>query len=745
MAKLIESNFPFARLSRIAEQESWRKEVYRPVYYLHKWWARRLGTVFRGIILASRLEDTADFWTRFYGSNDFHDTTLFDPFMGSGVTVGEAIKLGCHAIGRDINSVAVTACRTAFTEYDRVAVQETFRKLEATIAPTLLSLFQTRTANGDVATVLYYFMVKILDCPHCNRQIELFKSRIFSANAVPKKDPSARALCPACGMIVHTQYNSESALCTDCNHQFNPQKGPVLGSMVHCPECHKEFKLVDVMRSQNGPLGYRRYAKMILLQDGTKKYEPINDYDRDLEKRIADEYVSDIAELPHVRVEPGYNTNQMIKHNYRYWHELFSDRQVVCIRHLAAAIKTIDDIGIRRLFSCLFSGTLEFNNLFASFKGEGTGAVRHMFANHVLKPELMPIEANLWGTPKSSGAFSCLYKSRVERALNYKAHPTEVVIDSYSGAKSGGFSKPLSAPVTGTYAAFTESTGSVYISQGDSSCTDIPDGVVDLIVSDPPFFDNVHYSQLADFFYYWLNQWLDLSAACSTRSKAEVQDTDASLFTSKLTSVFAECRRILRNDGLFVFTYHHARHDGWTAVHRAIRHAGFICTRSFPIKAEMAVSMPLQQAKSPIHLDLVLVCRKSVLDTTPQRETEPIREAIKRAAGQASELIASGIQVSLADAKVILMGQLLCETHRLHCLDEEESFLEHRERDVDSYVQEVITEKGEFLYKAPASQQLVLFEQMAEYLANTEVERTGDPLRGSPAAQRPAVRLQRSG
>ena len=734
MPKLIESNFPFARLSRIAEQESWRKEVYRPVYYIHKWWARRLGTVFRGIVLGTQLEDTEDFWARFYGSNDFHDATLFDPFMGSGVTVGEAIKLGCRAIGRDINSVAVTACRTAFAEYDRVAVRETFRRLEATVAPTLLSLFETRTVNGDAATVLYYFLVKLLDCPHCHNQIDLFKSRIFSANAVAKKDPSARALCPACGMIVHTQYDSESVLCAACNHQFNPQEGSVFGSMVHCPDCHSDFKLVDVMRSRNGPLGYRRYAKMILLQDGTKKYEPINDYDLELEKRIAAEYISAVAELPQVHVEPGYNTDQMLKHNYRYWPELFSDRQVVCIRHLAAAIKTIDDVGIRRLFSCLLSGTLEFNNLFASFKGEGTGAVRHMFANHVLKPELMPIEANLWGTPKSSGAFSCLYQSRIERALDYKAHPTEVVIDSYSGAKSGGFSKPLSAPVTETYAAFVESSGSVYISQGDSSCTDIPDGAVDLIVSDPPFFDNVHYSQLADFFYYWLNQWLDLSSACSTRSKAEVQDTDASLFTSKLTSVFAECRRILRNNGLFVFTYHHARHDGWTAVHRAIRHAGFICTRSFPIKAEMAVSMPLQQAKSPIHLDLVLVCRKSVPDATLLRETEPIREAINRAAEQAYELTTNGIQVSLADAKVILMGQLLCETHRFQCLDEEESFLEHRQTDVDSYVQEVITEKGEVLYEAPTSQQLVLFEQMAEYMVTKEVERTGTPLGDSPSA-----------
>lgn len=720
--RLIESDFPFARLSRIAEQESWRKEVYRPVYYIHKWWARRLGSVFRGILLGALLEDTADFWKRFYGSNDFSDITVFDPFMGSGVTVGEAIKLGCQAIGRDINPVAVTACQTAFAEYDRIEVRETFRRIELTVAPKILSLFQTKTTSGGLATVLYYFMVKIIDCPYCHTQIDLFKRRIFSANAVPKKNPSARALCPACEMIVHTEYNADTAVCTNCNHHFNPQKGSVNGSMVHCPECYHNFKLVDVMRTLKNSLGYRRYAKMILLQDGTKKYEAMSEYDRELEQRISREYACALAELPLVKVEPGYNTNQMIKHNYNYWHELFSDRQVVCIRYLTEAIKAIGDAGIRRLFSCLFSGTLEFNNIFASFKGEGTGAVRHMFANHVLKPELMPIEANIWGTPKSSGAFSCLYQSRIERALDYKAHPTEVVIGSYSGAKSGGYNNPISTKVVGTYTSQKENHGSVYISQGDSSSTDIPDSVIDLIVSDPPFFDNVHYSQLADFFYYWLNQLLNISPVSSTRSKAEVQDTDASLFTSKLTSVFAECQRILRDDGLFIFTYHHSRHEGWTAVHKAIRHAGFVCIRSFPIKAEMSVSMPLQQANSPINLDLILVCRKAITEAESHLVVDPISHAIEEAARQASELSSNGIQVSLADVKVILMGQLLCETHKLQCLYEEEQFLEKRENDVDYYVEKVIIEKGENLYKVSTSQQLMLFEKMAEYLISKKVK-----------------------
>ena len=52
--RLIESDaFPIEFISELAEMESWRKEVHRPIYHIHKWWAKRLGSVFRGILLSS--------------------------------------------------------------------------------------------------------------------------------------------------------------------------------------------------------------------------------------------------------------------------------------------------------------------------------------------------------------------------------------------------------------------------------------------------------------------------------------------------------------------------------------------------------------------------------------------------------------------------------------------------------------------------------------------------------------------
>ena len=174
MAKYIEKDFPFADLSLIAERESWRKEVYRPVYYIHKWWAKRLGTVFRGILLAACLDESDDFWEFYYKKNDFKNITVFDPFMGSGVTLGEAIKLGCKAIGRDINPVSFLSCNASLTKYKSHDVLSVYKNIEDYVSSILLQNFKTKTDQGEDAIVLYYFLVKELTCPKCSNNIELF-------------------------------------------------------------------------------------------------------------------------------------------------------------------------------------------------------------------------------------------------------------------------------------------------------------------------------------------------------------------------------------------------------------------------------------------------------------------------------------------------------------------------------------------------------------------------------------------
>ena len=721
MGYYIEKSFPIGNLSLLAERESWRKEIYRPVYYLHKWWARRLGSVFRGIILGACIEQGADFFGEYYSRHNFRDIVVFDPFMGSGVTVGEASKLGCRAIGRDINHVASVIVKASLTQYDHQEVEDCFHAIERNTKDKIRSYYKTELMSGEIVDVLYYFLVKYLECPSCARNIELFKSRIFSKNAVPSKDSSARALCPRCSAINHTRYDCKNVTCTTCTHTYNPQPGTVKGAFVTCVWCGEKFRLVDFLQDIEGPLEHRIYAKMVLHADGTKTYEPVTHFDKKLEQQAQADYESIRDTLPDVLIREGYNTNQILKYNYKSWHQMFTKRQLVCISILADEIRKINHPDLKRLFACLLSGVLEFTNCFSSFKGEGTGAVRHMFAHHILRPELMPIDANIWGTPKSSGSFSTLYQRRVLQALSYKSNPFELKLNGKTATKVSNVNSPLELQVCDTYQEFRLNGNAVYISQGDSSRTDIDDESVSLIVTDPPFFDNVHYSQLADFFYYWLNTILDLSGDGTTRNEAEVQDTDPANFSRKLSEVFSECYRVLKSNGLLIFTYHHSRHEGWVAVHSAIRHAGFRCVQSYPIKAEMSVAMSIQQAKTPIHLDLILICRKD-----QQREIEQVSDilhaAVDTAGSQILELTSAGINVSLGDAKVAVMGRLLCELSHIGNLVQELELLQDIEEQVDSFLVGLLDSGSKAIYEPEREpEQLMLFEKMEEYFARDGV------------------------
>jgi putative DNA methylase len=156
--RAIEDNgFPFEALSDIAELESWRKEINRPIYHMHKWWAQRLGTVFRAIVLAAFAPKGADILELFYTPTRIKNAVVFDPFMGSGTTIGEAAKLGVRVIGRDINAVAYFLVKNALAVHDRPAILHTFRSIERDVAAELRRYYRASLPDGRNVDVLYFF------------------------------------------------------------------------------------------------------------------------------------------------------------------------------------------------------------------------------------------------------------------------------------------------------------------------------------------------------------------------------------------------------------------------------------------------------------------------------------------------------------------------------------------------------------------------------------------------------------
>lgn len=660
--RLIETDhFQFEFLSQLAERESWRKEIHRPIYHTHKWWAKRLGSVFRGILLGSMLDPDTNISEAFYSLHDFSNVSVFDPFMGSGTTIGEAHKLGLVALGQDINPVAAESVRVALGPMDYTKLKSAFEGLAARVGERLRQLYRSTDLSGYDCDVLYYFWVMRISCLLCSAPIDLFPSWIIARNAYPSRKPEIQVLCPSCGEIFPSVNGIPMVQCRACKFEFSPDEGTTKGATATCNNCHKNFSIIGAIAKENKHPDFRLYGKLVLTKDGQKQYLSVTQQDlvayEQCSKELVQEECDGLIKLPKLTLEYGYNTKQAMSYGFKTWRSFFNDRQLLGLGLLHKEIANIPDQEVRDAFLILFSGILEFHNMFASYKGEGTGAVRHMFSHHILKPERTPIEANIWGTPKSSGSFSTLFYSRLRRAIEYHLQPTE--LHGTLGDKSIVCSKPLSGKVE----VFLPTTKdflphAIYLSRGDSANNKLPDQSIDLVVTDPPFFNNVHYSELADFFYAW-QQLVPrgfINSEQSTRSEFEVQDSKPENFAYKLQRIFQECYRVLKKDGLLVFTYHHSRDEGWTAVAKAIVNAGFLVVNSHPVKSEMSVAVPKSQATEPIQFDMIIVCRKFFCQENKENSVFPVLE---KAQNKLLRLQSTGFKLSQNDRKVVIYGQLL--------------------------------------------------------------------------------------
>jgi len=385
---LIESDdFPFEFLSQLAERERWRKEIHRPIYHVHKWWAKRLGSVFRGILLGTVLSPKSDRRREFYRCHSLTGLTVFDPFMGSGTTIGEAHKLGMTALGRDINPVAVEAARTAFGSLDRRQLIDAFDTLSEGVGRELRGLYRTTDAMGRACDVLYYFWVMQVHCPGCRDRVDLFSSHIIARNASPRRKPEVQVRCPVCGDISESRNGHHSVHCPSCKHHFDATNGSANGAKATCPGCRHRFTILDAVGNERP--SFRLYAKLVLTPDGCKQYLPVNHRDlaayAECSQRLGEDASAGRIRLPDLQLAQGYNTRQAMNYNFRSWTDFFNDRQLLALGGLHAAIQEIKEVPTRRALLTLFSGVLEFNNLFASYKGEGTGAVRHMFGSSAQK------------------------------------------------------------------------------------------------------------------------------------------------------------------------------------------------------------------------------------------------------------------------------------------------------------------------------------------------------------------------
>src|SRR5262245_28758448 len=112
----IERDFDVPLIASLALKEKQIQQNYRPIIAVHKWFARRPGTLFRGLLLSEFADGPLS--ETFFAGNDFNGKTVADPFMGGGSPLIEANRLGCDVLGFDINPMSAWIVREEISHID---------------------------------------------------------------------------------------------------------------------------------------------------------------------------------------------------------------------------------------------------------------------------------------------------------------------------------------------------------------------------------------------------------------------------------------------------------------------------------------------------------------------------------------------------------------------------------------------------------------------------------------------------
>jgi hypothetical protein len=257
---------------------------------------------------------------------------------------------------------------------------------------------------------------------------------------------------------------------------------------------------------------------------------------------------------------------------------------------------------LREPLALAFSDHLTTNCMLTAY-AFGWRRLTPLFTVRAFRHVTRPVELNPWLVGTGRGTFPNAAR-QVQRAAEFAMVPKEPVL-------SGGFrAVPLTTPV-----------GSAEITNGDARrLSHIEDRSVDLVITDPPYFDNIAYSELSDFFRPWLRQLkvVPHRRATSPREDSLIArgrgDGSATDYEAGLGQSFSEIRRVLKTEGRAVFTYRHKTALAWMSIARALRTARLKPVQLIPLLGDGTVGLHVHNGT--ITWDAVFVLTK---DTKKRR------------------------------------------------------------------------------------------------------------------------------
>ena len=612
-----EADIPFDLMYQPSRKEASRK---KPVFFIHKYFARRITANFRLSLLGFMANKHDDISKMFYEKSKLKENiTVLDPFMGGGTTILEALRFGCKVIGNDLQPLSLFVTKGLVENVDETKVKKEVELLKKNVGDRIKEYYKTKCpCCGQQADGMYAFHVKKVKSNSACK-----KHRLFSTFIIAYKKDEFTVVCPKCGKLEKTTFKNGSYECT-CGWKLDsPKDSYVKNGVFTCPECNESHSLSDYGVED----GYPFDTDIIAIEYccpfcGAHDYKAPDDADIDLyNKAVLDFYeIENELPIPDQFIPSGYNTNQILNHGYKQFRDLFNKRQLLCLGLLLQEINKVKDKNVQLWLQLAFSGMLEMNNMFCRYQ-QNAYKICNIFFNHAYVPISMPVENCVWGAKLGTGTF----EKTIQKILRGKRF-NKKIYDISVAKKASGLYDSIQIE-NGDYVE-AESVDDFSLLDKNHpllKCSDsrsmpfIPDSSVDLVLTDPPYGANVMYSELIDFFHVWnykssIADMIGFDKPLSPKDKEiivnSVAGKDFKYYQDGITAVLIECHKKLKYNGYLVFSFHDKSLDSWKAILDSISAAGFNLVKCYPVQAETRTGAHTSN-KNSIGLDIMLVCQKS--------------------------------------------------------------------------------------------------------------------------------------
>lgn len=595
-------------------------------------------------------EEFSKFYQHLRNQWDGELPTVLDPTAGGGTIPFESARYGLPTISNELNPVAWLINKTILDYAKDVGsleseVRNWSEKINERVRNELAEYFPDQ--NGVQPD--YYFRTYSISCPSCGDRLPLSDQWWF--NHDDRKDE---------GYAIKPLYDEDEisyeVVEVTSSTDYDPDIGTVDGGDAECPHCGVVTERDDLVEFfQSGEFEFEvcavKYTQKI---NGTKYHTPSKEDFKAIES-AGEEIRSDLELRTLLQQDRfiGYY-DRAGPYGITKWRDLFTPRQLLAHATYLKEFEKVkpeivenyrDDEAEAILTLLTFTGTIQVNhNSRLTPIRTQRGVVDNMLGNNNFSFQWHFGESNmLWGGKS--------YETWTDNVVDHY----EKVVDYYPDR---------------------DHTVQTSVLQGDANDLPLSDNEVQAVVIDPPYGDNIIYSEIADAFYVWQKEYLgDVFPEIYTESQTNKtdeavenpslndsqEDSARQRYENKMQEIFSEAYRVLEPGGVITIYFTDKEISAWDSLTMSIMESGFTITATHTISSESPSRIGVQ-GQSSADTSLLLTCRKPISAEESGSPTlwSDIRDRTRTAArNKASELLDTDVKLTKTDVIIGAFGPTL--------------------------------------------------------------------------------------